>query len=100
MGGEELSIDLAARRVTVHGKTIELSAIEWTFMAYAARHAGNILSHEQLAEKVWGYDEVDRGAIKMCVHRLRQKLGDDRGRPRILRSHRGMGYSLTLPTAR
>ena len=99
VGGHALSIDLSARRVTVQGTAVELSAIEWAFIAYAARNSGNILSHQQLAENVWGYDEVDHGAIKMCVHRLRQKLGDGRGRPRILRSHRGLGYSLTIPPA-
>ena len=51
-----------------------------------------------LAERVWETEYLDASAIKMCVRRLRLKLGDDPQKPRMIRSHRGLGYSFVRPS--
>ena len=45
---------------------------------------------------VWGLNFVESSTIKMCIRRLRQKLGDDTQSPRLIRSYRGRGYSFEL----
>ena len=89
-----ISINLAARLVFRDGKEVPLTAIEWALMAYLARNRGKTATHQILAEKVWGKEEAGASSIKMCVHRLRQKLGDNTRRPMLIVSHRGIGYSL------
>jgi len=97
IGGPGLTIDLASRKLLRNGKEVSLTPIEWNFLAYMARNASKIIPQQVLTEKIWGVEDVKTSAIKMCVHRLRQKLGDNPRAPKLIHSHRGMGYSLTLP---
>ena len=94
--GANLSIDLGAGRAYVDGSEAELSATEWKLLTFLVRNEGRIMSMEMLATKVWGATFVEPSTIKMCVRRLRMKLGDDTRSPRIIRSHRGRGYSFEL----
>ncbi|MBI4201849.1 MAG: response regulator transcription factor [Chloroflexi bacterium] len=92
--GKDFSIDLNSRRVVVQGKEVSLSAMQWRMLAYLLRNEGKVIPTQVLSEKVWGSEHDERAAIKMCVRRLRQKLGDDPLAPKILLTHRGLGYSL------
>jgi DNA-binding response OmpR family regulator len=98
MKGKNLTIDLGSGRAFVDGKETELSATEWKLLIYFARNEGRIIPAEMLASRVWGVTFVEPSTIKMCVRRLRMKLGDDTRAPRIIRSHRGRGYSFELST--
>jgi two-component system, OmpR family, copper resistance phosphate regulon response regulator CusR len=88
----DLSLDLRTRRAAVAGRTIELSAREFTLLEVFLRHAGQVLSREQLLSHVWGYDyDPGSNVVDVYVGYLRRKLG--RGR---IETVRGMGYSLTV----
>jgi len=93
---EGLTIDLAAGRVYVNGVEAIFSATEWKLLAYLVRNAGKVIPAQALAVNVWGLNFVESSTIKMCIRRLRQKLGDDTQAPRIIRSYRGRGYSFEL----
>jgi len=86
----ELELDLRTRRAAVDGSSIELSAREFTMLEVLMRHAGQVLSREQLLSHVWGY-YYDPGSnvVDVYVAYLRRKLGKDR-----IRTVRGMGYAL------
>jgi len=88
--------DLAAGRVFVNGVEAIFSATEWKLLVYLARNAGKVISPQALAVNVWGLNYVESSTIKMCIRRLRQKLGDDTQAPRLIRSYRGRGYSFEL----
>lgn len=90
------SIDMASGRGHVGGVETEFSATEWKLLSYLVRNAGKIISPQALAVNVWGLNFVESSTIKMCIRRLRKKLGDDTQSPRIIRSFRGRGYSLEL----
>lgn len=92
------TVDLAARRVFVDETEVELTPTEWNFLAYLVRNEGKVIPHNVLAEKVWGSEDVDPAAIKMCVRRLRVKLHDDSAVPTLIRTHRGRGYSFVRRT--
>jgi DNA-binding response OmpR family regulator len=94
--GEKISIDLAAGRVYVDGNEAQFSATEWKLLAYLVRNAGKVISTRALTQNVWGLNFVENSTIKMCVRRVRLKLGDDTQSPRIIRSYRGRGYSFEL----
>ena len=90
------SIDMAAGRAHVDGAETEFSATEWKLLSYFVRNAGKVISPQALALNVWGLNFVESSTIKMCVRRLRKKLGDNTQSPRIIRSFRGRGYSLEV----
>ncbi len=92
-----LLINLEGRRAMRDGKEVSFTPIEWAFLAHLMRNEGNVISHRFLKEKIWNDGEVTSSCVKMCVHRLRQKLGDDPRNPQLIKSHRGLGYSFNLP---
>jgi DNA-binding response OmpR family regulator len=90
-----LVVDPAARRVTLRGREVALTGYEFALLEALARRAGRVLSREQLMELARGSAEeaFDR-TVDVHVSRLRQKLGDDPKRPRLLKTVRGAGYVL------
>ncbi len=91
----ELVVDPAARRVTLRGNEVALTGYEFALLEALARRAGRVLSREQLMELARGTaeDAFDR-AVDVHVSRIRQKLGDDPKRPRLIKTVRGAGYVL------
>jgi DNA-binding response OmpR family regulator len=91
----DLVVDPAARRVTLSGKEVALTGYEFSLLDALARRAGRVLTREQLMELARGSAEeaFDR-SIDVHVSRLRQKLGDDPKRPRLIKTVRGAGYLL------
>jgi DNA-binding response OmpR family regulator len=86
----DITLDMRARRASVQGKTIELSAREYTMLEVLMRHAGQVLSREQLLSHVWGYDhDPGSNVVDVYVGYLRKKLGPD-----AIETARGMGYRL------
>lgn len=86
---EKLEIDVGARQVSMEGKPVELTAIEFDLLRVLAENPGLVLSREQILEKVWGYDYY--GEIRVVdVHmgHIRQKLGVED----IIATVRGLGY--------
>jgi DNA-binding response OmpR family regulator len=83
-------LDMRARRASFEGRTIELSAREYTMLEVLMRHAGQVLSREQLLSHVWGYDhDPGSNVVDVYVGYLRKKLGPD-----VIETARGMGYRL------
>jgi DNA-binding response OmpR family regulator len=85
-----VTLDMRTRRAGVEGRTIELSAREYTMLEVLMRHAGQVLSREQLLSHVWGYDhDPGSNVVDVYVGYLRKKLG-----PEVIETARGMGYRL------
>jgi two-component system copper resistance phosphate regulon response regulator CusR len=84
------ALDLRTRRLLVEGRSIELTAREFTLAETFFRHAGQVLSREQLLSNVWGYDyDPGSNVVDVYVGYLRKKIGEDR-----IATIRGMGYQL------
>ncbi|MEL7034387.1 MAG: response regulator transcription factor [Cyanobacteria bacterium J06592_8] len=86
----DIMVDLYARQVQVADSQIRLSAKEFQLLETFIRHPEQVLSREQLLDRVWGYD-YDPGSniVDVYVGYLRKKLGGDR-----IETVRGMGYRL------
>lgn len=85
-----LQLDLRTRRATVGGRSVDLSAREFSLAETFLRHPGQVLSREQLLSHVWGYDfDPGSNVVDVYVRYLRRKLGADR-----FTTLRGMGYRL------
>ncbi|MEG3614779.1 response regulator transcription factor [Isoptericola haloaureus] len=85
-----LHLDLASRRVSVEGRSVDLSAREFALAEVFLRHPGRVLSREQLLSRVWGYDfDPGSNVVDVYVRYLRRKVGAER-----IETVRGMGYRL------
>ncbi|MBE9004665.1 response regulator transcription factor [Fortiea sp. LEGE XX443] len=85
-------LDLRSRKVKVGKNIIELPAREFTLAETFFRHPGQVLSREQLLDRVWGYDyEPGSNIVDVYVGYLRKKLGSD-----LIETVRGMGYRLKM----
>ncbi len=74
-------------------REVELTPIEYDLLYTLARHAGRVLSREQLIEHVWGYDYYgDDRIIDTHIRRLRRKIEDDSAAPAFVVTVRGAGY--------
>ncbi len=86
----DLSLDLRTRRATVAGRSIDLTAREFTLAEMFLRNPGQVLSREQLLSGAWGYDfDPGSNVVDVYVRYLRRKLGAD-----YFETVRGMGYRL------
>lgn len=86
----EVELNLRTRRVKAAGKLIDLPAREFTLAETFFRHPGQVMSREQLLDRVWGYDySPGSNIVDVYVGYLRKKLGTD-----LIETVRGMGYRL------
>jgi two-component system KDP operon response regulator KdpE len=91
-----LRVDQAARRVTVDGHEVHLTALEYRLLQTLVRHAGKVVTHRQLLQTVWGPTFTDQNHyIRVYMHQLRNKIEPDPARPRYLRTEQGVGYRLS-----
>lgn len=90
-----LQVDLAARRVWLHGREIHLTPIEYKLLAVLVRYAGKVVTHRQLLREVWGPAyEQETHYVRVYMAQLRQKLEDDSARPTYLITEPGVGYRM------
>ncbi len=87
-----LKIDLLQRRVSRHGRDLDLTQREFRLLEFLARHAGQTLTRGMLYEAVWDY-KFDPGTNLIDVHigRLRRKVDGDGDQPLIV-TVRGGGW--------
>ena len=86
----ELVLDPAARKVTLGGQPVSLSAREFAVLQDFLTHRNQIRSRAQLEESLyaWG-EETGSNTVEVYIHHLRKKLGPD-----FIRTVRGFGYQL------
>ena len=93
-----LEVDTLSREARLEGALLPLTRLEFDLLETLARHAGQVLSREQLLDQVWGYDYYgDARAVDSAVKRLRAKLRESGGNPDIVSTVRGVGYRLERP---
>lgn len=88
-----LAIDLARREVHLDGEPLALTRKEYAVLAMLLRHAGRVVTQQQLLREIWGPTHVqDTHYLRIVLGKLRQKLGDDPTTPRWLKTEPGVGY--------
>ncbi len=91
----DLEIDPARVTVRRAGRDITLTATEFRLLLELARRPGQVFTRDILLERVWSYDYLgDSRLVDVAVQRLRAKIEDDPARPRLIRTVRGVGYTL------
>jgi DNA-binding response OmpR family regulator len=91
----DLHIDQHAREVRLDGTLVELTAREFDLLAFLAATPRRVFSRAELLEAVWNSaaEWQDPATVTEHVRRIRIKLGEDRERPRWIRTVRSAGYA-------
>jgi two-component system, OmpR family, KDP operon response regulator KdpE len=94
----DLYVDFARREVFLNGKAIELTRIEYDLLHILVTNRGQVLTHKQLLEKVWGPEyENETQYLWVNISRLRKKLEPTGESPRYIQNQLGIGYMFSEP---
>jgi two-component system KDP operon response regulator KdpE len=91
-----LSVDLVRRIVKVGEREVKLSPKEYDLLRELVQHAGKVLTHKFLLDKLWDQN-TDAQYLRVYVRQLRQKLEADPERPEYILTETGIGYRLRAP---
>jgi two-component system KDP operon response regulator KdpE len=90
-----LRVDLARRRVTRDGQDVHLTPLEYKLLTTLIRHAGRVVTREELLTEVWGPGAAhETQYLRVYMGLLRHKLEHDPARPALLLTESGVGYRL------
>ncbi|MCK8464459.1 response regulator transcription factor [Aliiroseovarius sp. S1339] len=85
-----LRIDLRQMRVSIDGRPLKVTPLEYRLLNYLMHNRGQVVAQEELAENIYFRDqEPDSNAIEVLVGRLRRKIGGD-----VIETRRGFGYMI------
>jgi len=88
-----LKIDFGTREVSISDGLIKLTPSEYNLLCELVRNEGKALSNQMLLERIWGPEYTsETDYIKVYIQRLREKLGEVPGDPKMILSERGIGY--------
>ena len=89
-----LHLSLATKRLTIDGRTVELTPTEFSILELLMRFHGQVVTRKMLCEHVWGFDwDGPTNVIEVHINRLRGKLDKERDES-LIRTVRGRGYAL------
>jgi two-component system, OmpR family, phosphate regulon response regulator PhoB len=93
----DVTMDLAAHRVSRAGKAVHLGPTEFRLLRHLLRYPGRVFSREQLLDAVWGHDVyVEARTVDVHIRRLRKALNSDSVGD-IVRTVRSAGYAIDRP---
>ena len=96
----DLTIDYVQRLVSVAGNPVRLTAVEYNLLRELSIHAGRVLTHQHLLQRVWGKTEPETPrALRTHLMRLRRKLGEDGENPKYIFAEPRVGYRMERPEA-
>jgi two-component system KDP operon response regulator KdpE len=91
----ELRIDLEKRTVTMGGRPVSLTPIEYDLLRLLAENQGKLLTHPMILRAIWGPAfQEESNYLHVHVSHLRRKIEPDPARPRYLLNQAGVGYRL------
>jgi two-component system response regulator VicR len=88
-------LDPVTGQLHIGDKEIALTVTENHILSYLMKNAGHVVTHSNLAEAVWGDDYPGAAdSLKVHIRRLREKIEQDPGKPRVILTKTGVGYFL------
>ncbi len=88
-----LRLDTRTQEVTVRGRLVELSALEFKLLYFLASHPRHVFDRDRLLDEVWGRDRfVTPRTVDVHIRRLREKIEEQPNHPMFLQTVRGSGY--------
>ena len=88
-----LMVDIVERKVMVNGERVKLTPREFRLLALLVENTGRILTHQQVLEKVWGWEYIDDvDYVRIYISHLRQKIEPEPSQPQYILTESGVGY--------
>ena len=90
-----LEISKENHKCLLYGKEVDLTPLEFDILLYLANHRGNVVSSEELFEKVWKEKYLDsNNTVMVHIRRIREKLNEDTKKPKFIKTVWGVGYKI------
>lgn len=90
---DRLTIDFGKHEVWVEGELVQLRPTEYRLLYHLVQNAGWVLTHDQILNKVWGYEYEDEPHyVRLYINYLRKKIEVDPSDPQYILTERGIGY--------
>lgn len=91
----DITLNLDKFEVKIKNENVDLTLREFEVLKFLAQQPGQIVTREELLEKVWGYEYYgDIRTVDVTVRRIREKIEKDNTEPKRLVTKRGIGYYL------
>lgn len=89
----DLVVDASCREVSMAGRPVELTSMQFDLLWYMIKRAGRVISREELHQALYRHEYNGFGrSVDVNISRIRSQLGDDAENPRYLKTVRGVGY--------
>jgi two-component system, OmpR family, KDP operon response regulator KdpE len=93
----ELMVDLVKRIIKVSEQEVQLTPTEYDILKVLVNHAGQVQTHRQILQKVWGEQYGDElHMLHVNISNLRRKIEPDPARPHYIITEPGVGYRLRI----
>ena len=90
-----LTIDFERRLVTLHGKEIHLTRVEYKIVSLLAKNSGKVMTYDTLIDQVWGpYADDNNRILRVNMANIRRKIEDTPGQPQYIFTEVGVGYRM------
>ena len=91
----DLTVEYAERRVTLAGRPVQMTAIEYGLLFELSANAGRVMTYDRLLRRVWGLrGSGDSRRVRTAAKQLRRKLGDDANNPTYILNEPRVGYRM------
>ncbi len=91
----DLCIDFYRRVVTLEGREIHLTAVEYKLLSLLARSAGRVVTHDAIMTQVWGpYMEENNRILRVNMANIRRKIEKNPAEPQYIFTEIGIGYRM------
>ena len=90
-----LTIDFERRLVTLHGKEIHLTRVEYKIVSLLAKNSGKVMTYDTLIYQVWGpYADDNNRILRVNMANIRRKIEENPGEPKYIFTELGVGYRM------
>ena len=90
-----LVVDFGKRLVTVEGKEIHLTRVEYKIVSMLAQNSGKVITYSSLIEQVWGpYADDNNRILRVNMANIRRKIDKNPGEPEYIFTELGVGYRM------
>lgn len=90
----ELEIDYGKRIVTVAGKEIHFTPVEYKILVVLSKYIGKVLTHDFIIREVWGAYANEIQALRVNMANIRRKLEENPADPKYILTEVGVGYRM------
>jgi two-component system KDP operon response regulator KdpE len=90
----ELEIDYGRRVVSLSGKNVHLTPVEYKILILLSKNAGKVLTHDYIMKEIWGLYTDDSHTLRVNMANIRRKIEENPGAPKYILTEMGVGYRM------